>query len=134
MNPHFGGATRVQVAVTSVIGRPDDSPLDGAYYAWADPSDDDSESGCYPFVFDCPEATAYGHLALPTSTAVQIAAFAHSIEVWDSVESYNAAGGDSSKLASKSFIPSGLFTPDGESAGPPESEAILTGTVAHPSR
>lgn len=129
VNPHFGGGARLRAAVTAAVARPDDSPLDGAFHAWAEPEDDDPETGCYPFVFDCPDALAYGDLALPQVTEVQVAAFAHSVDVWKSVDEYDAADHDSPKFASQSFIPSGLFSPGGESTEPPGASAIFTGHI-----
>jgi len=80
-NPHFGGEARLRAALTAPIARPGESPLDGAFHAWAKPNDDDPETGSFPFVFDCPDALAYGDLALPQVTEVQVAAFAHSVDV-----------------------------------------------------
>ncbi len=55
-------------------------------------------------------------------------AFAHSIEVWADEASYLAGQGSEPRFASQSLIPSGLFTPEGESQ-PPAPNAILTGHV-----
>ncbi len=128
-NPHFGGEARMRAALTDAISRPGDTPLDGAFHAWASPQDADPESGCYPFVFDCPDSSAYGELGLPLVTDVQIAAFAHSVDVWSSVADYNAARDDSPVFGSQSFIPSGLFSPGGEVTEPLRASAIFTGHI-----
>lgn len=51
-NPHFRGKSKRSVRITADVERLE-SKLDGAFYAWADPTEDgDPESGTYPFVFD----------------------------------------------------------------------------------
>lgn len=130
VNPHFMGESQLGAVVTETVERPDDTPLETGFHAWAEPESDDPSTGCYPFVFDCPESATYGRLSLPVVTPLQIAAFAHSVEVWPSVGSYeDSQKSDPPGFASKSFIPSGLFSPGGETAEPPRAEAIFTGHI-----
>src|SRR6185369_17635907 len=53
-NPHFSGKGRRRVLLTRAIER-DSSELDGGFHAWANPPEEASESGDYPFVFDVPD-------------------------------------------------------------------------------
>lgn len=129
MTPFFAGGGRIRVRLTARVARPDDTPLEGAFHGWADPDEGDMDSGAYPFVFDAIESDRYASVALPQIVDVQIAAFAHEISVHSSLEAYNESQTGELKFASRSFIPSGLFKPDGESAGPPTSTAIFTGHV-----
>jgi hypothetical protein len=126
MNPHFAGQSQVRVAITREIKRPRQSLLDGAVYGWADSSIDDPESGAFPFVFDLPNYRMH-QLSFPSLVDAQIAAFAHEISLFDSVEAYNEMG--ENKLAPQSFIPSGLFAPKGETPRPPHAYAIITGKI-----
>lgn len=129
MTPFFAGGGRIRVRLTARVARPDDTPLEGAFHGWADPDEGDMDSGAYPFVFDAIDSDRYASVALPQIVDVQIAAFAHEISVHSSLEAYNESQTGEPKFASRSFIPSGLFKPDGESAGPPTSTAIFTGHV-----
>lgn len=129
MNPHFNGAGVARVGLTARIDRPDDTELDGAYHGWAEPEDDEPESGTYPFVFDCPDAICSVGLSLPAIVDVQIAAFAHEIELYESDEAYDSSQEGEPKFAAESFVPSGLFSPNGESAEPPAALAIFTGHI-----
>jgi len=130
MNPHFSGASRVRVGIVNRVGRPSDTKLDGALRAWASPPGDSPDEGDYPFVFDVPDAAVYSDLEIPSVAEAQIAAFAHEVSVFRSEEDYNAAQGpDSVRFADRSFIPSGLFSPDASEDGPPSAEAIFTGHV-----
>jgi len=50
--PFFCGKGRMNVSVTAELGNKNNTPFEGAFHGWADPQDDDPESGSYPFVFD----------------------------------------------------------------------------------
>lgn len=128
LNPHFAGATVTSVGLTAKLER-SESILDGAFHGWADPSGDDVESGCYPFVFDAPDFRLCDSVKLPSIVGVQIAAFAHELSAFDSEEAYNASQSEGPKFAAESFIPSGLFAPGMESVEPPQAHAILSGQV-----
>jgi hypothetical protein len=130
MNPHFSGASRVRVGIVNRVTRPNDTKLDGALHAWASPSDDSPSAGDYPFVFDVPDAAACLDLEIPSVAEAQIAAFAHEVSVFPSEEAFAASQTpDSVQFADRSFIPAGLFSPDGVKDGPPAAEAIFTGHV-----
>ena len=111
VQPHFSGKARMLVKLTVPISRETDSPLDGAWHAWAEP--DGQGTGTYPFVFDTPDF----HLHAPDLTRdveVQIAAFAHEMTVYSSVSEYERATAEEEpRFATESFIPAGLFSPDG---------------------
>ncbi len=130
MNPHFSGKSALRVGLTRLVRRHDDTALDGAFHAWVDPDGPDPESGVYPFVFDCPDFAVPARLRLPAVVTVQITAFAHEVTVHASAAAHAASqAGQEGKLASRSFIPSGLFGPDMARVEPPEAFAILTGHV-----
>jgi hypothetical protein len=127
--PCFSGVSRIRVRLTARVSRPNDTAMEGAFHGWADPDDDKSESGAYPFVFDAIDADQYGALTLPSVVEARVAAFAHEVTVYPSIDAYNATQTGEIKFASQSFIPSGLFSPGGDATSPPESMAIFTGHV-----
>jgi len=129
MAPHFASRVRRRVAVTRVVRRPDESALEGALHAWANPAGDDPESGDYPFVFDLPDFDRVAALALPATAELQLAAFAHQLEVHASDEAFDRSQASEMKFAPESFIPSGLFTPGEGAVEPPRAEAIFAGHV-----
>ncbi len=135
MVPHFSGTSEVRVGLTEALREPDDSPLDGAFHAWADPDPESPGTGLYPFVFDCPDAASYGKVALPSPARAQIAAFAHEIEVFADEASFEAGQDPEMPMASRSFIPIGLFSGEGEDEedeedeAPPKASALLSGHV-----
>ncbi len=125
VNPHYAGKASMRVGLVKEIPRPKNSPLDGAFYGWADPMDENPNKGVYPFVFDSPNFLI--KLAqLPTINNVQISAFAHEIQVYSNEEKFYEAN---TQFASQSFIPAGLFTPKLETVDPPKAHAIFTGRV-----
>lgn len=127
--PHFTGPSRMRVALTELIEREDATPLDAAFHAWAGPEPGD-EHRAYLFVFDCPNPRAHADLRCPAIATVQVAAFAHEIELFPSVEIFEAAQAEREvKFALPSFIPAGLFSADGMSMRAAESIAVMTGVV-----
>jgi len=127
VNPHFTGESRRHVCLTSTVERKD-SPLDGAYHGWANPPKlDDPQGGEYPFVFDVPDFRLMGEIVFPKSYQIQLTAFASlDFHIFDDEAAFDASGvfGEV-KLASSSFIPSGLFT---KSPAPP-AQATLSGII-----
>lgn len=128
MNPHFSGESKFQVGIASQVARPRDTVLDGAFYGWASPSEDMQTPGMYPFVFDSPDFRLHSSQRIPRITTVQIAAFADRISLFDSEDSLRASK-DWEKFATKSFIPSGIFTPKKGPTNPPTAHGIFTGHI-----
>jgi hypothetical protein len=130
MNPHFEGKSEVRVAIEARVTRKAHTPLDGTFLAWANPPSGQTAGGDYPFAFDCPDAATHETLDLPATVTAQIAAFAQQITVYASPESYaRAQAAEGHAFPSRSFIPSGLFSPSGEPVIPPESHALIAGHV-----
>src|SRR5688572_20347277 len=55
INPHFAGSSLMRAGLTQRLTRSDGAPLDGAFYAWANPEGEEPTLGDYPFVFDAPD-------------------------------------------------------------------------------
>lgn len=131
LNPHFIGQAKMKVSLIEKVDRSEISILDGAFYSWADPAEDNNpESGCYPFVFDTPNFGVFEFIETPRIVEVQLSAFAHELNIFESDEAFDASQSDQeAKFAAESFIPSGLFTVDGGETEPPEALAIFSGHV-----
>ncbi len=131
MNLHFSGHSRMKVGLSKRIVRIRQSILDGALYAWADPQRDNPESGHYPFVFDLPDYDLHNDVPIPSIASIQLAAFAHELQGFESEGAYMAAQSSGMRWAAESFIPSGLFTsgPGGGVREQPLSQAIFSGRV-----
>jgi hypothetical protein len=131
-NPHFAGKSRRTVSLTQAIER-DSSPLDGGFHAWANPSGEASEiSGEYPFVFDLPDFQLNEISSFPHVCDIQLTAFAsNDFQIFETEEVYYNSAGDEPQMASKSFIPSGLFLPDeqGTPIEPPRPIGIFAGEI-----
>ena len=126
-NPHFVGSAKMTVKITKNIVRKKHTKLDGAFYGWADPSE--KCDGTFPFVFDSPDAATYGKVKLPQVVTVQLAAIAHGIEVFEDEDDFDKSQNQDAKFASESFIPCGLFNPNGKPTNQPEAKAIFNGRV-----
>jgi hypothetical protein len=128
LQPHFRGEGRMRAGVVQEIKRPDGTVLDAGYYAWADPPEESIGDGIFPFVFDVPSYQLQDP-GLGTVVVVQLAAFAHELESYKTVDEYERSQLDTPAFASQSFIPSGLFSPNGGDTVPPQAYAIFTGHV-----
>jgi hypothetical protein len=128
LTPHFAGATSLRVGIVGRVVHPDDLPLEGCLHAWVNPPDDgDADTGEYPLVFAVPDFRALDGLALPARARVQVAAFAHDLDVYASEEAYMDGQASELKFAAESFIPSGMFTDDEDA--PPTPHAMISGVV-----
>ena len=125
MNPHFFGSARMNVLIKERVMSPNDNELDGAFYAWSGKEEGEG----YPFVFDVPDICIYDNIKLPQAVVLQLSAFAHDIKVFTSEGEYFNAQEGEIKFAVESFIPSGLFKPDGEATTPPVAQAIFSGRI-----
>ena len=130
MNAHFAGKSAMRLAVEMRVTRPSHTPLDGTFLAWANPPAGAPTGGDYPFAFDCPDAATHLALPLPATVMAQMAAFAQQVSLYESEAAYvSSQAADGVSSASRSFIPSGLFSPDGEPRTPPEPHALIAGHV-----
>ncbi len=131
MAPHFSGESRVPARLTRRVPRPDGGPFDGSFHALAVP-DTDGGDGLYPFVFDSPEFLRLDPLPIPVDVTLQVAAFAHELEVFESeahfAEVQDANADDNTPaLAARFFAPAGMLA-----AAPgelPDARAVFTGVV-----
>ena len=128
LNPHFRGKGLMRVGLVQEVSRPEGTPLDGSFHAWANPPEDDPEEGEFPLVFDVPNYQLR-KVQLPSILHVQLAAFAHELQSYESDEAYEQSQSEEIKFASKSFISSGLFGPEGGATEPPLAHALFTGHV-----
>jgi hypothetical protein len=130
MNPHFAGKSEVRVGIEARIARKGHTPLDGTFLGWANPPAGAATGGDYPFAFDCPDAATHLALELPVTVVAQVAAFAQQVTLYASREAYDASqAAQGQSFTSRSFIPSGLFSPNGVPVNPPEAHALFAGHV-----
>ncbi len=115
-NPHFDGKSRRRVGLTKIIER-DSSELDGGFYAWSTPSNNEADSGEYPFVFDVPDFRTVPNYQLPQVREIQLTAFAsNDFKIFADEKEFNDSQENELKYAAKSFVPSGLFAFDVDDA------------------
>ena len=130
MNAHFAGKSSIRLAVEARVARPSHTPLDGTFLAWANPPAGAATGGDYPFAFDCPDAATHLELPLPATVTAQVAAFAQQLSLYESPAAYTSArAAEGVSSPSRSFIPSGLISPEGEPRNPPEPHALIAGHV-----
>ena len=127
ITPHFAGGTSLRAGIVGRVLVPEDTPLEGHLHAWANPHDERTlDDGDYPFVFAVPDYRTLDGMRVPAAARVQLAAFAHELEVHPSEEAYLASQQTELKFAPESFIPSGMFGDEGQA---PVPLALINGHV-----
>lgn len=130
MTPHFEGKSLLRIGVEARVSRTSHTPLDGTFLGWANPPAGEATGGDYPFAFDCPDAAAHLDLPLPMAVTAQVAAFAQQVSVYESPQAHDASQAAQGLTSpSRSFIPTGLFSPAGDPVNPPEAHALIAGHV-----
>jgi hypothetical protein len=129
-NPHYKGKSKRTVCLTNTVERLE-SELDGAFHCWADPmSENDPDSGAYPFVFDLPDFKTIGQIKFPRNFEIQLTAFAQELSIYDNEKEYNDSQTTDPKFATQSFIPSGLFSfGEEKDPNPPQATGVFTGII-----
>lgn len=122
LNPHFFGSTTCNVKLNNRVDNPRNSALDGSFYAYFNSED-------IPFVFDVPNMDLYDGIVLPQDVTIQLAAFAHEVKCFDSDQAFFDSQEKEPRFAAESFIPSGLFIPEGSTNNPPQPYAIFSGHI-----
>ena len=125
--PYFRGKGRTFVEIEGAIYREGSTILDGTFKGWV-VSDHDGSEQIYPIVIDVPNIAMYENIKIPQLLELQISAFAHEIMVYSSDDDFERSQDGELKFAAESFIPSGLFSQDGE-VGEPKALAIISGHV-----
>lgn len=131
VTPFFRGKSEMLVGVQSVVEEIQNTPLDGYLYGWADPQDENIESGLYPFIFYMAGLHRYENLDWPSVEKIRLTAIANDFEYYASEAEYMSAQekNEGPAMASESFIPSGTFSADDEEDFTPSPTAAFSGTV-----
>ncbi|OWA33469.1 hypothetical protein B9G55_22675 [Saccharibacillus sp. O16] len=118
MHPHFTGAGLMQIGIEAEARHEDANELDGTFYAWAGATPERPSHGLYAFLFDLPDRDRYGALAHPLVRQVQLAAFAHELNVFEDAGAYERDQLERRPgqlpLSPQSFIPQGLTEQGGD--------------------
>ena len=134
LHPHFSGRARMQVQLEKRVVHPRDTPLDGAFYAWANPHGGTTTNGDYPFCFDSPDYRVHDNLKLPLEASVQLAAFPDLLYAYDDEKQMRSSGHWTKDMAPESCIPSGTFHPKSGVIDPPNPDIMFCGTVRETSK
>ena len=92
--------------------------MDGSVYC-------QSVEGQYPFVADIPDMKVH-NITYPTTCNIQLSAFAHNIDIYESEEDYDKKNTSEPKFAMEHFIPTGLFADEGQ---PATAHAMFGGII-----
>ena len=108
LNPHFSGTSSFNAILESEIKDEERPVMDGSVYC-------QSVEGQYPFVADIPDMKVH-NITYPKTCNIQLSAFAHNIDIYESEEDYDKKNTSEPKFAMEHFIPTGLFADEGQQA------------------
>lgn len=130
IQPHFSAMATMRVGVTKRLLRPTDRPLDGAWQGWADPiEDEDPSGGRFELTFEAPDFALHHELQLPVLTSVQLAAFAHSLTLFNDEQAFRDSPQVDGRLEPQAFIPAPQKVRKGGETEPPTAEALVCGHI-----
>ncbi|MES2793285.1 MAG: hypothetical protein V4719_26985 [Planctomycetota bacterium] len=130
IQPHFSGMAAMRVGVTKRLSRPTDTPLDGAWQAWADPIEDENPAdGLFELTFEAPDFALQLDLQLPLLATAQLAAFAHEVTFFEDEAAFRAAPQVNGRLEAQSFTPAPKRVREGGETEPQTAEALICGHV-----
>lgn len=129
VTPFFDGESSFNAGITKLIKRKNDTKFECAIHAWANPPKENPTFGYYPFVFDLINYGEYDKHKLPYLAKIKLTAFGNEVSIYKDETAFHENQKPKPGFASKSFIPAGLFTPDGKKTIPPTSYAIFTGII-----
>ena len=118
MNPHFSGTSSFNAILESEIKDEERPVMDGSVYC-------QSVEGQYPFVADIPDMKVH-NITYPKTCNIQLSAFAHNIDIYESEEDYDKKNTSEPKFAMEHFIPTGLFADEGQ---PATAHAMFGGII-----
>ena len=108
LNPHFSGSSSFKAILEREIKDEERPAMDGSLHC-------QSVEGQYPFAVDIPDMKVR-KVEFPKTCSIQLSAFAHNVDIYESEEDYNKKNTSEPKFATEHFIPTGLFTDDGQTA------------------
>ncbi|MDB5387959.1 MAG: hypothetical protein JWM11_3605 [Planctomycetaceae bacterium] len=134
IQPHFSAQATMRIGVTTRLPRPTDTALDGAWQGWADPvEDEDPSQGRYLLTFEAPDFALHHDLPLPILAGVQLAAFAHRLDLFESEDAFYSSPLVAGRLNAQAFIPSAQPVRQGGRNGPEteplSAEALVCGHI-----
>lgn len=129
-NPHFAGDSRIAVTLEGCMSNPMHSPLDGALLTRTVCGESPTKEVSIPIVADVPNVGLYGDLQFPASKTLQIAAFPHTLNCYESEAAFIAAqAGQDQKIHSRSFFPAGIVPDSGNLQEADPSFGTISGLI-----
>lgn len=126
VNPHFSGVGRVKVAVTTIVHRVEDYPLESTLIGRMN-SDDPNSEETPPVVIDMPDYDLKGDAASPGAVVMlQVAAFAHELACYPTEQIYLDSQEEEPRFSPEFYIPTSMFTTE---PGVPRAFSMLAGHV-----
>ena len=129
VTPFFQKKSVVNVGITRVLHREDDTVLESAIRGWANPKHSNPRAGAFEFVCDVVDIGRYPNLDLPFISPMRLSAFAYNLDVFPSLDAFQASEAGQGKTNPESFAPSGAMQTDKGMSLLPESNAEISGHV-----
>ncbi len=128
LNPHYFGPSSVIARLTERVPGADGNPLDGGFRAELFHSEE-SDEVLAEFAFDSPEFARLSAVPLPAVVRLQLAAFAHELEVFDSPESFAEAQELAREASEPALEPTHFAAARPDAGGGGRARVYLTGAI-----
>ena len=129
VTPFFQRKSVVNVGITRVFHRKEDSVLEGAIRGWVNPKHHNPHVGAFEFVCDVVDIGRYPDLDVPFISPIRLSAFAYNLDVFSSLELFRASEVGQRNSGPESFVPSGLIKSGAGTSLMRESNAEISGRV-----
>ncbi len=129
VTPFFQKKSVMNVSITRVFHREDDTVLEGAIRGWVNPKHHNPQIGAFEFVCDVVDIGRYPNLDVPLISPIRLSAFAYNLDVFSSLEAFHASETGQGKPNPESFVQSGLTKMGERTSLLPESYADISGRV-----
>jgi len=129
VTPFFQKKSVMNVGITRVLHREDDTVLEGAIRGWVNPKHHNPRVGAFEFMCDVVDIGRYPTLDLPFISPIRLSAFAYTLEIFPSLEAFQASEIGQGKSNPESFVQSGLTKMGAGTSLLPEPYAEISGRV-----
>ncbi len=129
VTPFFQKKSVMNVGITRIVHRNDDTALEGAIRGWVNPKHSNPQVGAFEFVCDIVDIGRYPNLDLPFISPIRLSAFAYNVDSFSSLEAFQSSEVGQGKSDPESFTPSGWTKADRGISLLPESYSEISGWV-----
>lgn len=129
VTPFFQKKSVMNVGITRVVHRKEDTVLESAIRGWINPKHNNPQLGAFEFLCDVVDIARYPNLDVPFISPIRLSAFAYNLDAFPALEDFQESEVGQGKANPESFFPSGLRKTGEGTSMLQESFAEVSGRV-----